>query len=290
MCLQQWHQACSFSRHAAPPSRHLCPPSAPTALPARPHPPVPPPGSCPAPADSHLRFGARALSNIIYSAASMGLRPDYDMLHAVARAVVWEADDFQPQVGGLVAGWLGGWLLRRGRREGGGGGREGGRYQLEGGDDQGQSARSSRQQGDAGLPLLACSQLHHCPNPPPRVPCLHLPAGPGQHCVGAGKDGRAGDSRDPTDGGGAQPGDGGPADRQQAQGCARSHAAARRACLPGETGPPCVGSAAADRLLCCFLIMGACWLPHPACLSACLQAPLPPRTSPTRCMAWCTWG
>ena len=137
MCLQQWHQACSFSRHAAPPSRHLCPPSAPTALPARPHPPVPPPGSCPAPADSHLRFGARALSNIIYSAASMGLRPDYDMLHAVARAVVWEADDFQPQVGGLVAGWLGGWvagwLVVTQGKEGGRGRGKGGREVSVGG-------------------------------------------------------------------------------------------------------------------------------------------------------------
>jgi hypothetical protein len=48
-------------------------------------------------ADKHYNFGAQSLSNIVYSAASMGLPPDYDVLHAVGRAVAWQAADFKPQ-------------------------------------------------------------------------------------------------------------------------------------------------------------------------------------------------
>ena len=47
--------------------------------------------------------------------------------------------------------------------------------------------RSSRQQGDAGLPLLACSQLHHCPNPPPRAPCCTCLQGLANIVWGLGK-------------------------------------------------------------------------------------------------------
>jgi hypothetical protein len=47
--------------------------------------------------DRHFNFGAQSLSNIIYSAASMGQKADYDLLHAVARAVEWEIDNFRPQ-------------------------------------------------------------------------------------------------------------------------------------------------------------------------------------------------
>lgn len=46
------------------------------------------PASCPLP---------QSLSNVIYSAASMGLRPDYDLLHAVGRAIEWQIADFKPQ-------------------------------------------------------------------------------------------------------------------------------------------------------------------------------------------------
>lgn len=51
--------------------------------------------------DKHYSFGPQSLSNIIYSAASMGLKADYDLLHAVGRAVAWEIAEFKPQVGGL---------------------------------------------------------------------------------------------------------------------------------------------------------------------------------------------
>ncbi|PSC71010.1 Tbc2 translation chloroplastic isoform B [Micractinium conductrix] len=47
--------------------------------------------------DKHYCFGAQALSNIIYSAATMGLRPDYELLHAVAKAVAWQIEEFKPQ-------------------------------------------------------------------------------------------------------------------------------------------------------------------------------------------------
>ena len=50
-------------------------------------------------ADKHYNFGAQALSNIIYSAASMGLKADYDLLHAVGRGLAWEIENFRPQVG-----------------------------------------------------------------------------------------------------------------------------------------------------------------------------------------------
>jgi hypothetical protein len=34
----------------------------------------------------------------------MGLRPDYDLLHAVGRGVAWQVDEFKPQVGGKGVG------------------------------------------------------------------------------------------------------------------------------------------------------------------------------------------
>ena len=58
-----------------------------------------PPSTRAAHADKHYSFGAQSLSNIVYSAAAMGLRPDYDLLHAVGRAVAWEIAEFKPQVG-----------------------------------------------------------------------------------------------------------------------------------------------------------------------------------------------
>ncbi len=56
-------------------------------------------------ADRHYNFGAQSLSNIIYSAASMGQKADYDLLHAVARAVEWEVEAFRPQVRLKVPWW-----------------------------------------------------------------------------------------------------------------------------------------------------------------------------------------
>ncbi|KAL4426696.1 hypothetical protein ABPG77_004752 [Micractinium sp. CCAP 211/92] len=47
--------------------------------------------------DKHYNFGAQALSNIIYSAATMGLRPSYELLNAVGRGVAWQVEDFKPQ-------------------------------------------------------------------------------------------------------------------------------------------------------------------------------------------------
>lgn len=61
----------------------------------------------PAAADRHFNFGAQSLSNIIYSAASMGQKADYDLLHAVARAVEWEVEQFRPQVRLGQRGWWG---------------------------------------------------------------------------------------------------------------------------------------------------------------------------------------
>lgn len=60
--------------------------------------PQPCPPSPAASADRHFNFGAQSLSNIVYSAASMGQKADYDLLHAVARAVEWEVENFRPQV------------------------------------------------------------------------------------------------------------------------------------------------------------------------------------------------
>lgn len=48
-------------------------------------------------ADKHYNFGAQALSNIVYSAATMGLRPSYELLHAVGRGVAWQIEEFKPQ-------------------------------------------------------------------------------------------------------------------------------------------------------------------------------------------------
>ncbi|KAL4458727.1 hypothetical protein ABPG75_013592 [Micractinium tetrahymenae] len=47
--------------------------------------------------DKHYNFGAQALSNIVYSAATMGLRPSYELLHAVGRGVAWQIEEFKPQ-------------------------------------------------------------------------------------------------------------------------------------------------------------------------------------------------
>ena len=37
-------------------------------------------------------------SNIIYSAATMNLKLDYDLLHLVGKAIGWQIDEFKPQV------------------------------------------------------------------------------------------------------------------------------------------------------------------------------------------------
>lgn len=59
------------------------------------------PWSCPVPpADPHFHFGAQALSNIIYSAASVGHRAGDGLLHAVGRAAAWEIGEFKPQASG----------------------------------------------------------------------------------------------------------------------------------------------------------------------------------------------
>jgi hypothetical protein len=56
-------------------------------------------------------------SNIIYSAAHMNLKLDYDVLHLVAKAIGWQIEEFKPQVcwGVAAACWelrlLGGLLL-----------------------------------------------------------------------------------------------------------------------------------------------------------------------------------
>lgn len=47
--------------------------------------------------DKFYNMGGQALSNIVHSGATMGLRPNYDMLHAVARGVAWQVDEFKPQ-------------------------------------------------------------------------------------------------------------------------------------------------------------------------------------------------
>ncbi|KAL4859186.1 putative aldo-keto reductase 2 [Chlorella vulgaris] len=47
--------------------------------------------------DKYYLLGAQALSNIIYSLASMAAQPDYELLRVVAKAIVWQVGEFKPQ-------------------------------------------------------------------------------------------------------------------------------------------------------------------------------------------------
>lgn len=72
--------------------------------------------AAPAAADKHYNFGAQALSNIVYSAATMGLRPGYELLHAVGQGVAWQIEEFKPQVGPLEGRPRAGWRVARAAR------------------------------------------------------------------------------------------------------------------------------------------------------------------------------
>ena len=140
-------------------------------------------------ADKHYCFGAQALSNIIYSAATMGLRPDYELLHAVAKAVAWQIEEFKPQA-------RGGGVLRCAALRCAAGGAlhavaKGVAWQAE------ELTLNPRQARGAALRCAVLPRAHHasCSCSPLTLPAPpHPRAGPGQHRVGAGQDGGQGDA------------------------------------------------------------------------------------------------